>query len=60
MALAPEATPLEDPDTGKKDLHCGFFKMKIFMYLAKDSVESVVEESVGPESVLFGIKTLLT
>jgi len=53
VAVASESTPLEDPATGKKGRHCGFFKMKVLMDVTKESVEGFVEESVDPGSVLF-------
>jgi formate-dependent nitrite reductase cytochrome c552 subunit len=39
VAVASESTPLEDPETGKKSRHCGFFKMKVLMDVTKESVE---------------------
>lgn len=53
VAVASESTPLEDPLSGKKGSHCGFFKMKVLGNVTKESVEHFVEESVDPSSVLF-------
>lgn len=53
VAVASESTPLEDPETGKKSRHCGFFKMKVLKDVTKESVEEFVEESIKRGSVLF-------
>lgn len=53
VAVASESTPLEDPLTGEKSRHCGFFKMKVLNDATSNSVEKFVEKSVAPESVLF-------
>ncbi len=51
--MASESTPLEDPLTGEKSRHCGFYKMKVLNDVTSNSVEKFVEESVAPASVLF-------
>lgn len=53
VAVASESTPLEDPYSGKKGSHCGFFKMKVLEDVTKDSVEQFVGKAVNPSSVLF-------
>jgi len=53
VAVASESTPLEDPTTGKRSRHCGFFKMKVLTDVTKETVEQFVEESIERESVLF-------
>ncbi|QYH40537.1 IS1595 family transposase [Algoriphagus sp. NBT04N3] len=53
VAVACESTPLEDPDSGKKGSHCGFFKMKILKDVTSDSVKQFVETTVDSSSVLF-------
>lgn len=53
VAVASESTPLEDPDSGIKSRHCGFFKMRVLQDVTKESVEQFVAETVTPKSVLF-------
>ena len=53
VAVASESTPLEDPDSGIKSRHCGFFKMKVLHDVTKESVEEFVAETVTSKSVLF-------
>lgn len=53
VAVASESTPLEDPLSGKKGRHCGFFKLKVLGYVTRESVEGFVKESIDPKSVLF-------
>jgi hypothetical protein len=44
---------LEDPDSGSKSRHCGFFKMKILKDVTSESVEGFIADSLNPKSVLF-------
>ena len=53
VAVASEFTPLEDPLSGKKERHCGFFKLKVLGDVTRESVEGFVKESIDPKSVLF-------
>lgn len=53
VAVASESTPLEDPLSGKKSSHCGFFKMKVLGDVTKESVEEFVKESIDSKAVLF-------
>ena len=53
VAVASESTPLEDPLSGKKGRHCGFFKLKVLSDVTKESVEEFVKDSIDPKSVLF-------
>jgi hypothetical protein len=53
VAVASESTPLEDPLSGKKGRHCGFFKLKVLGDVTRESVEIFVKESIDPKSVLF-------
>jgi len=53
VAVASESTPLEDPLSGKKGRHCGFFKLKVLGDVTRVSVEGFVKESIDPKSVLF-------
>lgn len=53
VAVASESTPLEDPDSGSKSRHCGFFKMKILKDVTSESVEGFIADSLNPKSVLF-------
>lgn len=53
VAVASESTPLEDPLSGKKSSHCGFFKMKVLGDVTKESVEVFVKESIDSKAVLF-------
>ena len=53
VAVALESTPLEDPLSGKKGRHCGFFKLKVLGDVTRESVEGFVKESIDPKSVLF-------
>lgn len=52
VAIASESTPLEDPLSGKRGRHCGFFKLKVLGDVTKESVEEFVKESIEPKSVL--------
>jgi hypothetical protein len=58
VAVASESTPLEEPDSGIKSRHCGFFKMTVLQDVTKESVEQFVAEALTPKSVLFTNKTL--
>lgn len=53
VAVASESTPLEDPESGKKGSHCGFFKLKVLKDSTSDSVEQFVENNIDSSSVLF-------
>ncbi|QDH77854.1 IS1595 family transposase [Echinicola soli] len=53
VAVAAESTPLEDLDTGKTSRHCGFFKMQVLKNVTAETVEQLVEEAIGKETVLF-------
>ncbi|PZX61196.1 transposase-like zinc ribbon protein [Algoriphagus ratkowskyi] len=53
VAVASESTPLENPQTGEKSRHCGFFKMKVLPNVSADSVERFVQKTIDRESVLF-------
>ena len=53
VAVASESTPLEDPLSGKKGRHCGFFKLKVLGDVTRESVEVFVKESIDPKSGLF-------
>lgn len=53
VAVASESTPLEDPLSGKKGRHCGFFKLKVLGDVTRESVEGFVKKSIDPKSVLF-------
>ena len=53
VAVASESTPLEDPTSGQKGRHCGFFKLKVLGDVTKESVEDFVKDSIDPKSVLF-------
>lgn len=60
VAVASESAQLEDPDSGKRSRHCGFFKLKLINGVTKESIEKFVAESVDPQSVLFTDKNTAT
>lgn len=53
LAVASESTPLENPQTGEKSRHCGFFKIKVLQNVSADSAERFVQKTIDRESVLF-------
>jgi hypothetical protein len=54
--MASKSNPLEDPDSGSKCGHCGFFKMKILRDVTSESVEGFIGDSLNPKSILFSDK----
>jgi hypothetical protein len=43
VAVAAESTPLEDLETGKKEKHCRYFKMKVLDGHTSDEVNEFIE-----------------
>ena len=58
VAVASESTPLEDPDSGSKSRHCGFFKIRILKEVTTESVEGFITDSLNPKSLLLTDKNL--
>ena len=57
VAVMAESTPLEDPETGKKDKHVRYFKMKVLDNHKSKQVNQSIEESLSKMSIVFSDKS---
>ena len=53
VAIMAESIPLEDPETGKKEKHCRYFKMKVLENHQSEEVDKVVKENIDSQSIVF-------
>lgn len=53
VAVMAESTKLEDPETGKKDSHCRYFKMKALDSHNKDEVNGLISKTLDELSIVF-------
>jgi len=52
-----ESTKLEEPETGKKDNHVRYFKMKVLETHKKDEINDVVSKNINEQSIIFSDKS---
>ena len=52
-----ESTPLEDPNTGKKERQCRYFKAKVLDYHKTEGVNDTVASSLDEQSIVFTYKS---
>lgn len=48
-----ESTPLEDPETSKKEKHCRYFKAKILEDHEAENINEEVKKAIGEQSIVF-------
>ncbi|MCK3686326.1 IS1595 family transposase [Maribellus sp. YY47] len=53
VAVAAESTPLEDPETGKKEKHCRYFKMKVLEGQGVEEINGFIGQNIAQESIVF-------
>lgn len=52
-----ESTKLENPQSGKKDNHVRYFKMKVLETHKKDEINDVVSKNINEQSIIFSDKS---
>lgn len=57
VAVMAESTKLEDPQSGKKDNHVRYFKMKVLENHKKDEVNDLVSKNISEQSIIFSDKS---
>lgn len=57
VAVMAESTPLENPKTGKKDSHCGYFKMKVLQTHKKEEISELVSSKLDDKCIVFSDKS---
>lgn len=57
VAVMAESTKLEDPESGKKDYHVRFFKMKVVETHKKSEINDVVSKNISEQSIVFSDKS---
>lgn len=57
VAVMAESTPLEDPETGKKEKHVRYFKAKVLETHKKGELTDEVNESIDEKSIVFSDKS---
>jgi len=57
VAVMAESTKLEEPDSGKKDNHVRYFKMKVLETHKKDEINGVVSKNISEQSIIFSDKS---
>ena len=57
VAVMAESTKLEEPETGKKDNHVRYFKMKVLETHKKEEVNNTIAKNIGEQSIVFSDKS---
>lgn len=57
VMIIAESTPLEDPETGKKERQCRYFKAKVLDDHKAKEVNNLVTNSLGEKSIVFTDKS---
>lgn len=57
VAVMAESTKLEDHESGKKDNHVRYFKMKVLETHKKDEINDVVSKNINEQSIVFSDKS---
>lgn len=57
VAVMAESTKLENPESGKKDNHVRYFKMKVLETHKKDEINDVVSKNINEQSIIFSDKS---
>lgn len=57
VLIMAESTPLEDPQTGKKEKHVRYFKARVLETHEKEGVSAEVSASLGETSIVFSDKS---
>jgi transposase-like protein len=57
VGVAAESTPLEDPNTGVKSKHCGYFKMKVLNSHQADEIDEMIQHNINEKSIVFSDKS---
>ena len=56
VVVASGSTQLENPLSRKEGFYCGFFKLKVFVDVTRESLKEFIKESMDTKSVLFSYK----
>lgn len=57
VAVAAESTPLEDIETGKKQKHCRYFKMKVLEGQGTEEINGFIQQNLSEQSIVFSDKS---
>lgn len=57
VAIMAESTPLEDPETGKTEKQCAYFKAKVLDNHTAESINKTIQESINEKSIVFTDKS---
>jgi transposase-like protein len=57
VAIMAESTVLEDPETGKVQRHCRYFKAKVLSSHNAEEINTTVKESIAEKSIVFTDKS---
>lgn len=57
VAVMAESTKLEEPETGKKDNHVRYFKMKVLETHKKEEVNNTITKNISERSIVFSDKS---
>jgi hypothetical protein len=57
VSLMAESTPLEDPETGKVERHCRYFKAKVLQEGGSEAIDKTLQESIEEKTIVFSDKS---
>lgn len=57
VAVMAESIPLEDLATGRKDIHCRYFKMKVLSSHKTEQINEVISQNIDENSITFSDKS---
>lgn len=57
VAVIAESVPLENIETGTQSKYCGYFKMKVLNGDDTSTINKIVSENIGKESIVFSDKS---